>query len=81
MSTKTTSTQVQFRYTADVVNLVTVLLNIKKYTGMSQKETQVVFDQARNNKKRFFTVDALSVSAAKDLASILAKNDCQVKYN
>ena len=81
MSAKTTPTQVRFRYTAAVVNLVTVFASIKKYTGMSHHETYQVFDQASENKRRFFTVNALNVSAAKDLAAALVANDCQVKNN
>jgi hypothetical protein len=81
MSTKTTLTQVKFRYTTKVVNLVTVLRSLRIYSGMTFEETRQLFDQAQNNKRRFFTVDALDTTAAKDLARILEENDCQVKYN
>jgi hypothetical protein len=81
MSTKTTLTQVKFRYTTKVVNLVTVSRSLRIYSGMTFEETRQLFDQAQNNKRRFFTVDALDTTAAKDLARILEENDCQVKYN
>jgi hypothetical protein len=76
-----TSTQVKFRYTTKVVNLVTVFRNLRIHSSMTFEETRQLFDQAQNNKRRFFTVDALNTTAAKDLARILEENDCQVKYN
>jgi hypothetical protein len=76
-----TSTQVKFRYTTKVVNLVTVFRNLRIHSSMTFEETRQLFDQAQNNKRRFFTVDALDTTAAKDLARILEENDCQVKYN
>jgi hypothetical protein len=76
-----TSTQVKFRYTTKVVNLVTVFRNLRIHSSMTFEETRQLFDQAQNNKRRFFTVNALDTTAAKDLARILEENDCQVKYN
>ena len=74
-----TSTQVRFRYTTSVVNLVTVLASIEKYTGMPYKEARELFEQARTNKRRFFTVDAVDATAAREFSAVLKENACEVR--
>jgi len=79
MSTKTTSTQVQFRYTTKVVDLIHVLADIRKCSGMTYKETKQLFDQAQSNKRRFFTVNTPDADSAETIACLLKKVHCQVK--
>lgn len=81
MSASTASTQVKFRYTANVVNYATVLSAIRTHSGMSFSETFQLTTLAQSNKRQFFTVTAQDPAAAKSLAGILEQNDCRVKYN